>query len=224
MLAALRPVLQSNAPDVKVRAVQCLGVCKRPATIAVSAPDGYTFVFGDLDPESGAAAVAEFALSYGMGDGGFVPWSARPELLQAGRTYTFGQMVAGRWPSARWRVTKYPLIVSSESQQRNFAQRNTAPGRSSLTCFVSLFSVALTVPHWGSKGNAVRASSSRSRGCPRNCKRRKLRKSHWDRKSWEGTETSKPRARRPAVSVVMRGHVGRGVLTRVEPNVRFAVW
>ena len=44
-----------DAPDVKVRAVQCLGVCKRPATIAVSAPDGYTFVFGDLEPESGAA-------------------------------------------------------------------------------------------------------------------------------------------------------------------------
>ena len=47
---------------------------------------------------------------------------------------------------------------------------------------------------------------------------------HWDLESWEGTETTRPRARRPAVSVVMRGHVGRGVLTLVEPNVRVAVW
>lgn len=94
MLEALRPVMQANAPDVKVRAVQCLGVCKRPATIAVSAPDGYTFVFGDLEPESGAAAVATFALSYSMGDYGFVPWAARPELLRS-------RLVA-RIPSVKW--------------------------------------------------------------------------------------------------------------------------
>jgi predicted metal-binding protein len=94
MLEALRPVMQANAPDVKVRAVQCLGVCKRPATIAVSAPDGYTFVFGDLEPESGAPAVAAFALSYSMGDYGFVPWAERPELLRS-------RLVA-RIPSVKW--------------------------------------------------------------------------------------------------------------------------
>jgi predicted metal-binding protein len=94
MLEALRPVMQANAPDVKVRAVQCLGVCKRPATIAVSAPDGYTFVFGDLEPESGAPAVAAFALSYSRGDYGFVPWAARPELLRS-------RLVA-RIPSVKW--------------------------------------------------------------------------------------------------------------------------
>jgi predicted metal-binding protein len=94
MLDALRPVMQSNAPDVKVRAVQCLGVCKRPATIAVSAPDGYTFVFGDLEPESGAAPITAFALSYSMGDYGFVPWAARPELLRS-------RLVA-RIPLVKW--------------------------------------------------------------------------------------------------------------------------
>jgi predicted metal-binding protein len=94
MLEALRPIIQTQAPEVKVRAVQCLGVCKRPATIAVSAPDGYTFVFGDLEPESGAAAMAAFALSYSMGDYGFVPWAARPELLRS-------RLVA-RIPSVKW--------------------------------------------------------------------------------------------------------------------------
>src|SRR5207344_2050795 len=34
MLEALKPVIQAQTPDVKVRSVQCLGVCKRPATIA----------------------------------------------------------------------------------------------------------------------------------------------------------------------------------------------
>jgi hypothetical protein len=33
---------------VQVRPVQCLSVCKRPATVAVTSADGYTFLFGDL--------------------------------------------------------------------------------------------------------------------------------------------------------------------------------
>ena len=118
MLEALKPVIQAQAPDVKVRAVQCLGVCKRPATIAVSAPDGYTFVFGDLDPQSGVEAIATFVLSYRIGDYGFVPWIARPELLRS-------RLVA-RIPSVTWSpedghppdaVTPPPSrSVSSESQ------------------------------------------------------------------------------------------------------------
>ena len=38
---------------VQVRPVQCLSVCKRPATVAVTSADGYTFLFGDLQTESG---------------------------------------------------------------------------------------------------------------------------------------------------------------------------
>jgi len=94
MLEALRPVMHAETPEVKVRAVQCLGVCKRPATIAVSSPDGYTFVFGDLEPESGPAAVAAFVLSYSVGDYGFVPWAERPELLRS-------RLVA-RIPAVKW--------------------------------------------------------------------------------------------------------------------------
>ncbi len=94
MLAALTPVLQEQVPDVVVRTVQCLGVCKRPATVAVSAPEGYTFVFGDLDPQSGPAAMAAFVKLYREADYGFVPWAARPELLRS-------RLVA-RIPSVLW--------------------------------------------------------------------------------------------------------------------------
>jgi predicted metal-binding protein len=94
LLAALVPVLLDQAPDVTARPVQCLGVCKRPATIAVSAPHGYTFVFGDLGPKDGAAAIAAFAKSYAQADHGFVPWAARPELLRT-------RLVA-RIPSVLW--------------------------------------------------------------------------------------------------------------------------
>jgi predicted metal-binding protein len=94
VLAALDPVMRDGASGVAVRSVQCLGVCRRPATIAVSAPNGYTFVFGDLDPLTGPAAVAAFVTSYHETDYGFVPWAARPELLRS-------RLVA-RIPSTLW--------------------------------------------------------------------------------------------------------------------------
>jgi predicted metal-binding protein len=83
MLDAIAPLVGAQAPDVEVRAVQCLGVCKRPATVAVSAPDGYTFVFGDLEPQTGAEAIVAFVKAYSQVAYGFVPWSARPELLRS---------------------------------------------------------------------------------------------------------------------------------------------
>jgi len=94
MLAALAPVLRDQVADVVVRTVQCLGVCKRPATIAISARHGYTFVFGDLDPQSGPPAIATFVKSYQDADYGFVPWAARPEVLRT-------RLVA-RIPSVLW--------------------------------------------------------------------------------------------------------------------------
>jgi predicted metal-binding protein len=94
MFDAVAPQLRAHAPDVLVRPVQCLGVCNRPATVAVSAPDGYTFVFGNLDPQSGPAAIELFVKSYRNVDYGFVPWAERPELLRS-------RLVA-RIPSVAW--------------------------------------------------------------------------------------------------------------------------
>ena len=79
---------------VQVRPVQCLSVCKRPATVAVSSADGYTFLFGDLQTESGTAALVSFVKSYQKSDYGLVPWRERAEVLRKG-------MVA-RVPPMRW--------------------------------------------------------------------------------------------------------------------------
>jgi predicted metal-binding protein len=79
---------------VLVRPVQCLSVCKRPATVAVTSPDGYTFLFGDLQTESGTAALVSFVKSYQKSDYGLVPWRERAEVLRKG-------MVA-RVPPMRW--------------------------------------------------------------------------------------------------------------------------
>jgi predicted metal-binding protein len=78
---------------VQIRRVQCLSVCKRPTTVAVSSSDGYTFLFGDLQP-GGAGAVVSFVDSYRKSMFGLVPWRQRAEILRKG-------MVA-RLPPLRW--------------------------------------------------------------------------------------------------------------------------
>jgi predicted metal-binding protein len=94
MFAAVKAAFDNGDTNVMVRPVQCLSVCKRPATVAVSSPDGYTFLFGDLQTESGTAALASFVKSYLKSDYGLVPWRERAEVLRKG-------MVA-RVPPMRW--------------------------------------------------------------------------------------------------------------------------
>jgi predicted metal-binding protein len=93
MYAAVKAAIDADA-NVMVRPVQCLSVCKRPATVAVSSPDGYTFLFGDLETESGTAALKSFVQSYRKSDYGLVPWRERADVLRKG-------MVA-RVPPAAW--------------------------------------------------------------------------------------------------------------------------
>jgi predicted metal-binding protein len=83
-----------TSDHVQVRPVQCLSVCKRPATVAVSSANGYTFLFGDLQTESGTAALVSFVQSYRKSDYGLVPWRERAEVLRKG--------MLARVPPMRW--------------------------------------------------------------------------------------------------------------------------
>jgi predicted metal-binding protein len=70
--------------DVVVRPTQCLSVCKRVCTVAISGEGAYTFLFGDLDPATDAASVVTMASACAAAPHGFVPWKARPESLRKG--------------------------------------------------------------------------------------------------------------------------------------------
>jgi predicted metal-binding protein len=94
LLAAVRDLVPAEGGGIAVRGVQCLGVCKRPTTAAVSGPDRYTFVFADLQPDGGAIALRDFALSYARSAYGLVPWRERAQVLRRG-------MIA-RIPPAVW--------------------------------------------------------------------------------------------------------------------------
>lgn len=81
MIAALRRLAP---PGVAVRPVACLSVCRRPVTATLSGPDRYTYVFGDLEPQAGAGALAACASAYRTVPHGFLLWRERPELLRRG--------------------------------------------------------------------------------------------------------------------------------------------
>ena len=67
-----------------VKPVDCLAVCKRPCTIALSGEGKWTYVVGDLDPDTHADDVIAAALSYGATANGIIPWKERPQSFRKG--------------------------------------------------------------------------------------------------------------------------------------------
>ncbi|MGI9404104.1 MAG: DUF1636 family protein [Hyphomicrobium sp.] len=73
-----------GAVDVTVTPVECLAVCKRPCTVAVSAKEKWTYIVGDLDPVEHVEEVVEAALAYQRSEDGIVPWRERPATFRKG--------------------------------------------------------------------------------------------------------------------------------------------
>ncbi len=69
---------------VRLRGVNCMSQCKRPCVVALSGAGRFTYLFGDLDPASHRPEVLAVAAAYAQAEGGFLPRSARPRVLQAG--------------------------------------------------------------------------------------------------------------------------------------------
>jgi predicted metal-binding protein len=70
--------------DVTVTPVECLSVCRRPCTVALMAAGKWTYVVGDLDPETHVDDVISMAVRYGLTDNGIVPWRERPQSFRRG--------------------------------------------------------------------------------------------------------------------------------------------
>jgi predicted metal-binding protein len=87
---------ESETTGVSVAPVECLAVCKRPCTVALTATGKWTSVVGDLDPEIHADDVIAAAQSYRASDSGIIPWRERPVSFRKG--------VVSRTPPAGFRV------------------------------------------------------------------------------------------------------------------------
>src|ERR1700721_2642502 len=74
----------TSEPNITLKAVECLSVCKRPCTVALAAPGKWTYVVGDLDRESHLEDIVVAARRDAASTGGIVPWRERPLCFRKG--------------------------------------------------------------------------------------------------------------------------------------------
>jgi predicted metal-binding protein len=78
-------LVKHPASPMQIRGVRCMSQCKRPCVAALSAPDAFSYLFGDLEPDNPThvAALFDLAERYAASEEGFVERTARPEALRA---------------------------------------------------------------------------------------------------------------------------------------------
>jgi len=74
----------AEGTGIAVRAIRCLANCNRGLSAAVRRDGAWTYVFGNLDPASGADALIEGAKLFAGAPDGLMPWRGRPDALKRG--------------------------------------------------------------------------------------------------------------------------------------------
>jgi predicted metal-binding protein len=74
----------ASEPDIALKPIECLSVCKRPCTVALAAPGKWTYVVGDLDRKSHLEDIVIVARRYAASPEGIVPWRERPLSFRKG--------------------------------------------------------------------------------------------------------------------------------------------
>ncbi|WP_328837820.1 DUF1636 domain-containing protein [Methylobrevis albus] len=74
----------AGVAGIAVTATECLSVCKRPGTIALSGGRRWTYVIGDLDLAAHLDEIVAGALAYREAPDGIVPWRERPQCFKKG--------------------------------------------------------------------------------------------------------------------------------------------
>jgi predicted metal-binding protein len=73
----------------EIAPVQCMSACSQSCVVALTAPDKFTYVFGNLGHDADglsatANAVLECASLYTQKADGAMPWAERPQALKKG--------------------------------------------------------------------------------------------------------------------------------------------
>lgn len=84
LIESLSARLDSHDGDIKLRSVDCLAVCKRPATISFVSPGKWTYVVGDVDVDTHVDDVIAAARAYAESETGVVAWKQRPAFFRKG--------------------------------------------------------------------------------------------------------------------------------------------
>ncbi|SFC63683.1 Predicted metal-binding protein [Bosea sp. CRIB-10] len=83
---ALAAVLDERfaGSGIAVVPVECLSVCKRPCTIALTAEGKWTYLIGDLDAGLHLDEIVSGAEKFAASANGIVPWKERPVSFRKG--------------------------------------------------------------------------------------------------------------------------------------------
>ena len=84
LLAELENSLKKTNDSIRLEGVECLSVCKRPCTVAFSAPGKWTYVYGDFSSETAPETILAGAALYSAAEDGLIPWKMRPDALKKG--------------------------------------------------------------------------------------------------------------------------------------------
>ncbi len=84
LIETLSSRLAGQVSGIDLRSVDCLAVCKRPATISFVAPGKWTYVIGDIDVDAHAEDVIAAARAYAESETGVVAWKQRPMFFRKG--------------------------------------------------------------------------------------------------------------------------------------------
>jgi len=69
---------------IALKPVECLSVCKRPCTVALTSAGKWTYIVGDLVREEHIEDIVTAARRYGATVDGLVPWRERPLPFRRG--------------------------------------------------------------------------------------------------------------------------------------------
>lgn len=103
--AVMRRIERTKSSGFELRGVRCMSQCKRSCIASICANGRFTYVFGDLDPETPDHLDALIMLSrrYLKAPEGFLSRAERPEPLRAS--------ILGRLPPPE---TESPLVTRLE--------------------------------------------------------------------------------------------------------------
>ena len=73
-----------DGQNIIVEPIECLAVCKRPLTIALSGEGRFLYLIGDLDPALHLDDVVSASRAYAATSNGIVPWRERPQTFRKG--------------------------------------------------------------------------------------------------------------------------------------------
>ncbi|HQS49310.1 MAG TPA: DUF1636 domain-containing protein [Xanthobacteraceae bacterium] len=82
-ISAATGAANGGDPAIAVKEVRCLSNCKRALSAALVRTGGWSYVFGDLTPDSAADLLTGAAL-FATSTDGILPWRGRPDSLKRG--------------------------------------------------------------------------------------------------------------------------------------------